>query len=113
MRTSLMSVCAVVSATGVFAGCMAQAPEVSAERGKELFYDASLGGSSNSFSCAECHPGGGGIVVAGSDSDLAKVINRCIAGPLKGDGLEPESADMRSLVLYIRSGGDSGLQDGN
>ncbi len=74
----------------------------SRERGQQLFTSEKLGTSG--MSCATCHPGGKklkGSETAG-DEQLADTINACIAGPLKGKQLDPESVDMKSLVLYIK-----------
>jgi len=75
----------------------------SLEKGRELFTSEKLGTAGRS--CATCHPGGNKLEnAAGYDeADLSEIINRCIAGPLKGKPLDPGSADMKSLVLYIRS----------
>jgi hypothetical protein len=73
------------------------------ERGGKLFASTALGTSGKS--CATCHPDGTrlGGVSALSDEELTDTINGCIAGPLKGVRLDPESADMKSLLLYLRS----------
>ena len=75
----------------------------SLERGRQLFASEKLGTSGKS--CATCHPGGKKLegVGASADEELAAIINRCIAGPLKGKKLDPESVDMKSLVLYLKS----------
>ena len=80
----------------------------SLKKGQELFESAKLGTSGKS--CASCHAGGRNIEVSAtsSDEDLANTINGCIAGPLKGKQLDPESADMKSLVLYLKSFAKSG-----
>lgn len=75
----------------------------SATLGKKLFNDPSLGGSGNEKSCNTCHPVGKGLEHAGSNPKLASIINRCIAGPLAGQPLAVDSAEMQSLTLYIKS----------
>jgi hypothetical protein len=72
-------------------------------RGKLLFETEQLG--TNGKSCNSCHSGNKKLQGAegSSDEQLAATINRCIAGPLKGVGLDPESADMKSMVLYLKS----------
>lgn len=79
----------------------AEAPSL--KSGQELFASGKLGTSGKS--CASCHPGGKGLKVSAtsSDEDLADTINGCIAGPLKGKPLAPELADMKSLLLYLKS----------
>lgn len=84
-----------------------------AERGKVLFNDPELGGSTNSRSCNSCHPGGNGLEDAGNKdfttfmklrvNDLEDVINICIENPLKGKALDKDSREMKDLVAYIRS----------
>ncbi|MBV5340845.1 MAG: cytochrome C [Deltaproteobacteria bacterium] len=75
----------------------------SLKSGQELFASDKLGTSGKS--CDSCHPGGKGLNISAvlSDDDLADTINGCIAGPLKGKPLAPESADMKSLLLYLKS----------
>lgn len=75
----------------------------SLERGEKLFTSQQLGTSGKS--CATCHKDNKGFseVATTSDADLADTINRCITGPLKGQPLDPETSDMKSLVLYLKS----------
>lgn len=79
------------------------AAEVSSERGKELFGSPELG--TNGRSCATCHPGGKGLEEAGefTDAELTEMVNKCIGNPLQGKELAPESAEMKSLLAYIKS----------
>jgi cytochrome c len=80
----------------------------SLESGRQLFTSEKLGTSGRS--CATCHPGGKKLKKAAGydEADLADIINRCIAGPLEGEPLDPGSADMKSLVLYVKSLGGTG-----
>lgn len=80
----------------------------SMEKGKQLFTSKELGTSGKS--CSSCHPDGKKLEGIGStaDEELAATINACIAGPLKGKKLDPESSDMKALVLYLRSFANSG-----
>ena len=75
----------------------------SLKKGQQLFESEKLGTSGKS--CNSCHPGGKNLKVSAisGDEQLAETINGCIAGPLKGKQLDPESADMKSLVLYLKS----------
>jgi mono/diheme cytochrome c family protein len=75
----------------------------SLEMGKQLFGSEKLGTSGRS--CATCHQGGSKLkgAAASSDEDLAEIINRCIAGPLKGKEIDTGSTEMKSLVLYVKS----------
>ena len=69
--------------------------------GKALFNDPKLGTSGKS--CGTCHPDGSGLEKAGTNSNLANMINACISKPLKGKPLDINSTEMQSLVLYIKS----------
>jgi len=75
----------------------------SAGRGKELFSGTLLG--TNGRSCSDCHPDGKRLerAAAYSSDELADIINQCIRGPLKGKPLAVGSADLDSLILYIRT----------
>lgn len=92
-------VCAVLISVG---GAWAAGPP-SLESGQQLFESAKLGTSGKS--CSSCHQGGKDLkgIETSSDEQLAATINRCIAGALKGKRLDPESSDMKSLVLYLKS----------
>jgi len=76
---------------------------VSSDKGKELFTGKQLG--TNGKSCNSCHPDGKGLAKAAAhdDGELGAIINRCITNPLKGKALDPSSAEMKSLILYIKT----------
>lgn len=80
---------------------MAMQHESSADKGKALFNDPALG--TNGKTCNDCHKDGAGLGQAGARQDIEKVVNRCIQAALKGKALEPGSAAMQSLVLYLKS----------
>lgn len=105
MNPILRSVSALmlVTATGAFFGSAMAADTPSAARGKKLFNDPALGGSTNSMSCSGCHPSGKGLEYAWKNPKLAETINICITGQLRGKALPLDSMEMRSLVLYVRS----------
>jgi len=92
-----MIIFGLLSATPTLAG------KSSAEFGKKLFNDPTLGGSTNKKSCNSCHEGGKGLEKAGENKNLSKMINRCITGPLGGHKIDGRSVKMRSLKLYIKS----------
>lgn len=75
----------------------------SIERGKQLFEGTTLG--TNGKSCATCHPGGRRLEWAATfeEARLANIVNKCIANPLKGKTLAPDSDDMKSLIMYIKT----------
>jgi mono/diheme cytochrome c family protein len=74
-----------------------------AAKGKVLFNDAQLGGGTAGISCNSCHPHGKGLEKAADKKDLPKVINSCIRMALKGNGIDPKSAEMADLIAYIKS----------
>ena len=85
---------------------LALAGKSTVDYGKQLFNDASLGGSTNASSCNTCHANGKGLEKSGSDPNLVKVINQCITGPLKGEKIDGRTVEMRSLKMYIQSLGE-------
>lgn len=76
--------------------------------GQQLFNSEGLGLSGTS--CASCHAGGKklGGVKDSSDEQLIDTVNACITGPLRGKQLDPQSAEIKSLVLYLKSLANSG-----
>lgn len=72
-------------------------------KGWQLFGSEKLGTSGSS--CAGCHPDNSKLkgAITASDAELADTINQCITGPLKGKALDPQSTEMRALLLYTRS----------
>jgi hypothetical protein len=96
LRMGLVICGAVMLCSGAFC---ADLPSL--ERGRELFASEKLGTAGRS--CYTCHPGGKKLenVAEINEADLSNIVNRCIAGPLKGEPLDPASADMKSLILYI------------
>jgi cytochrome c553 len=102
MRRKVIIITAVL--LGAFIAADLQATEKpSAALGEKLFNDPALGGSGNARSCSSCHPGGKGLEDAGSNPDLAAIINRCISGPLGGQTIGEDSTQMQSIILYIQS----------
>ncbi len=86
----------------LFAG-LAVATDASVELGEKLFNDPALGGSLNDKSCGSCHPGGEALDEASGQANLSEMINFCIERPLKGKKLQNDSAEMQSLLMYIKS----------
>ncbi len=113
----------------LLAGCAqappeAPEPQVSAELGKALFNDPKLGTTGGT--CNSCHPNGGTIggKVAGMpipdlhgsaetfpkfkewasrEITLAEMNNFCITQVLRGEPLDPNSVEMKSLEAYLRT----------
>ena len=75
------------------------------EKGKALFDDPKLGGGTAGVSCNSCHPDGKGLEKAAGrkDKDLEKQVNLCIKNALKGKGIDPKSAEMADIVVYLES----------
>ena len=87
----------------LFLSSMAYGGKITAEYGKELFNDATLGGSTNESSCNNCHADGKGLENAGSNPKLSKAINNCITGHMEGQKMDGRKAEMRSLKKYVQS----------
>ncbi len=87
---------------------LAWAAGPSMERGKELFNSTELG--SNGKSCATCHRDGKKLERAATyaDGELGEIINQCIKNPLEGKGLDPDSGDMKSLIMFVKAFAGSG-----
>jgi hypothetical protein len=85
------------------------------KRGKILFNDPRLSGSSFGVSCNTCHPRGKGLEnsgeadktswssCTGEQKSLEDSINICIQTANKGRPLDQESQEMKDLIAYIRS----------
>ncbi len=86
-----------------------------ARRGKTLFNDPKLSGSSFGVSCNTCHPGGEGLEHAwsvgkttwsscsGERNTLEDSINTCILMANKGRPIDMKSQEMNDLIAYIKS----------
>lgn len=71
--------------------------------GEVLFTSTTLG--SNGKSCSSCHPGGKGLAEIGAydDATLKEMINFCIRDALAGRMFAPESQEIESMLLYLRT----------
>jgi mono/diheme cytochrome c family protein len=86
-----------------------------ANRGKSLFNNPMLSGSSFDVSCNTCHPNGRGLENAGDETrkkwkscsgennSLSEAINTCILAANRGKPIAPESQEMKDLVAYIKT----------
>jgi cytochrome c553 len=94
---------ALVVLTFVFGSGLvfAASHEAIIEKGKALFNEPKLGTVGKS--CNTCHKNGKNMEKAAAKKDLEATINNCITGALKGKALDAKSAEMQSLVLYIKS----------
>ena len=96
----------IVAASAVFLAVLmvgtvyAMQHEATAEKGKALFNDPKLGTSGQS--CNDCHKNGAGLEKAGEKKDLDKIVNSCIKKGLKGKTLKTKSAEMQSMILYLK-----------
>jgi hypothetical protein len=100
-----MSLISAIFITGMLVAVgPAQAVEApSAEYGKKLFEGIRLGGPGGAASCSDCHPGGKRLEKVWSNPDLARTINNCLVGPMKGNAIPVDSREMQSLILHVRS----------
>jgi cytochrome c len=85
------------------------------KRGKTLFNDPKLSGSSFGVSCNTCHPKGKGLEhswsvektawssCSGERNSLEDSINTCILMANKGQPIDLKSQEMKDLVAYIKS----------
>jgi cytochrome c len=85
------------------------------KKGKALFSDPKLSGSSFGVSCNMCHPNGKGLEKSvasrkkeyGNSSSeqkgLEEKINTCILMANKGQPLDLKSQEMKDLIAYIES----------
>lgn len=82
---------------------LAWASGPSMERGKELFNSTQLG--TNRKSCATCHRDGRNLEKAATyaEGELGETINQCIKNALEGKGLDPDSSDMKSFIMFIKT----------
>lgn len=88
----------------VMSVCPVAATEVpTTELGKKLFHSEDLG--SNNKSCASCHPDGKGLeeIDAYDNGMLKEMINFCIRDALDGEMIDPDSTELESMRLYLRS----------
>ena len=98
---SLTMIMAVIFLVAGIAAAAQQ--EVSVERGKALFNDPKLGTTGKA--CNDCHRNGNGMEKAAGRTDIESIVNGCIQASIKGTPLDAKSAEMQSLVLYIKSFG--------
>lgn len=98
IKFMVLVVLVVVFGSGIV---LAASHESTIDKGKILFNDPNLGKSGKS--CNTCHKDGKGLEKATAKKDLEDTVNSCITGALKGKALDVKSADMQSLVLYIKS----------
>jgi cytochrome c peroxidase len=93
----IVVVLAVLSMAGM---AVAAQHAATAEKGKALFFDPKLGTTGKS--CNDCHTNGKGLEQASGVKDIEGVVNKCITQALRGKALDPGSAEMQSLVMYIK-----------
>jgi mono/diheme cytochrome c family protein len=101
---AFLALCLIVSVTYA-AGDVA--------KGKALFNDPKLGGSTAGKSCGSCHPEGKGLEKAADKKEftlggkiqksLEEAINVCIVNANKGKAMDTKSDQMKDMVAYIKS----------
>ena len=84
---------------GVGMAFAAEGPSI--DKGKALFNDPKLGTTGKS--CNSCHLDGKGALQAAGKADLDRIINACITHSIKGKALDPQSMEMQSMILYLKS----------
>ncbi len=84
---------------------LAAAAEASIDRGKELFANRDLG--ANGRTCVQCHVNGKDLdadqLAAYSPKDVGILSNHCLSVRMKSEKLAPGSAELDSLVMYVRT----------
>ena len=115
MSKNKKNIVMVLSGTAVILLSTLAFADGNVKRGKTLFNDPNLSGSSFGVSCNTCHPGGKGLEksganekkkwnsCAGEQKSLEDAINTCILTANKGRPLEMESQEMKDLIAYIKS----------
>ena len=99
----------VLVVSGLFLSvAFAAGPE---DKGKALFNDPKFAGGSKA--CASCHPNGKGLenaadkkefrIMGKTQKGLEEAVNFCIENASKGKAIDPNSADMKNIVAYIKS----------
>jgi len=85
------------------------------KRGKTLFNDPQLSGSSFGVSCSACHPNGRGLEhsgetgkttwssCSGERNSLEDAINTCFLMANKGQPNDLKSQEMKDLIALIKS----------
>ncbi|MBI5102960.1 MAG: hypothetical protein HZB33_14175 [Nitrospirae bacterium] len=105
--------CAFYSIVAVFFMVSIAAAAGNAERGKVLFSDAKLSGSTTGNSCNFCHPNGRGLeeslekkewkLMGKKYNKIEDAINIFIEKAMHGRPLDPNSQEMLDLIAYIGS----------
>lgn len=84
---------------------LAAPPEATLERGRQLFHDIDLG--ANGRTCVQCHAGGRAFdpdeLKAASSKDVGTLSNHCLSLRMKSAKLAPNSVELQSLVLYVKT----------
>ena len=80
-----------------------------AEKGKSLFNDPKAFSGTSGKSCAACHPDGKGLEKAGvkDEQSLKNTINTCITSANNGNPIDAGSEEMKDLISYIKTLGNS------
>ena len=95
----LAAVCAILLTSGP----VLAAGKSSAEKGRELFSDPKLSGSTSGSSCNSCHSCGKGLENAAANKKFTKLVNSCLVGKMEGEKMDGRKVSMRSLKMYIKT----------
>jgi cytochrome c len=109
MRTTLL-----LPSVFLLLGVAALSGAADLERGRLLFADPALGGSTWGKNCLTCHAGGEGLgkdfqlkeqfaIMGLQQAGLAEAIDFCIQVTMRGEGLDPDSRDLADLSSFLRS----------
>ncbi len=81
-------------------------------KGKALYNDPKLGGSTKGKSCASCHPESAAVkwlnkkefsIMGTKGKSLEEAINICIEKAMGGKPLDVKGNDMKAIMAYIKS----------
>ena len=79
--------------------------EVTIENGKALFTSPDLG--ANGKTCTLCHAGGKAFdpeeLRAASPKEVGILSNHCLSLRMKTPKLAPDSSELQSLILYVKT----------
>ena len=115
MKRNAISIIVPIALILTFSVAFAMSHEA-VERGKALFENPNFAGGKKA--CNSCHPGGDGLLKAGSKSEfsimgkkqnsLEEAVNFCIVNANKGTAIAEDSKEMQDVVSFIKSLGAKG-----
>jgi cytochrome c553 len=99
-----LKIIALIGVVMLFASAIFALESTPEERGKVLFNDTNLGGTSGK-ACSSCHPDGKGLekVSSKADGQTMEQINNCLNNAHNGKMPSVTSEQMKDLLAYIKS----------